>query len=546
VTIRNPILPGFNPDPSILRVGDDYYIATSTFEWLPGLAIHHSQDLQNWTVIGHALTVDQLPDLRGFPSSTGVWAPSLTFDETSGLFYLVYGIVKNQVGDVFDVDNFLVTAASIAGPWSAPIYLTSVGFDGSLFHDDDGRKWVVALEWDPRDGYEHPGAIVLEEYIAGQGVVGTPRRIHRGTTNRGCLEAPVLFRRGGYYYLMTAEGGTGYGHGVALARSREITGPYEPDPGSPFITSWPFSYFARNNPDFLRPEYLNPGAEIQKAGHGGLVSTQSGEWYVAHLGARPLKDSNRSVLGRETFLQKVEWNEEGWLRQVTGDSLARLTTDSPSGYPAALEDSPTYREVHLTQEGKLHTELYGVRRQPSADWVDLDSRPGSVRLRAGDSLFSLFDVSLLATPQRAFTTVATAVVDVEPAHFSQFAGLTIYYNNRNWALLRVYHSETLGRRALGIVTAIDGVKKELQLARRPAPQGPIRLKAHIDHGWAQFLAGADGEAPTPLGPPIDVTYLSDEFTVGFTGTSIGITAVDCAHKDGHADFSLFEVRGNDA
>ena len=175
------------------------------------------------------------------------------------MFYLAYSLVRSTAADYFDVDNFLVTAADIAGPWSEPVYLNSLGFDPSFFHDDDGRHWLVTLEWDPREGYEHPGAIVLEEFDAErQALPGPTTRISRGATDRGCLEAPHLYQRNGFYYLMTAEGGTGYGHGVTLARSREITGPYEPGPVNPFLTSNPAPYFGRNDRDYLRPHLYNP------------------------------------------------------------------------------------------------------------------------------------------------------------------------------------------------------------------------------------------------------------------------------------------------
>ncbi|HTF40852.1 MAG TPA: family 43 glycosylhydrolase, partial [Propionibacteriaceae bacterium] len=143
--IRNPILRGFNPDPSITRVGEDYYIATSTFVWQPGIRLFHSTDLANWSLIGYVLQEGE-HDLRGFASHAGIWAPCLTFDETERLFYVAYSLVRSTTAGYFDVDNFLVTASAITGPWSSPAYLNSVGFDPSFFHDDDGRHWVVALE----------------------------------------------------------------------------------------------------------------------------------------------------------------------------------------------------------------------------------------------------------------------------------------------------------------------------------------------------------------------------------------------------------------
>src|SRR6476620_2329582 len=228
--IRNPVLPGFNPDPSIIRVGEDYYIATSTFVWEPGIRLFHSTDLATWTLIGHGLAPGT-HDLRGIDANCGVWAPNLTHDAAAGLFYLAYSVVHSTTADYFDVDNYVVTAPDITGPWSEPTYLSSVGFDPSFLHDDDGRHWIAALEWDPRDGYEHPGAIVLEEYDTDQRrLVGPATRIHRGSTDRGCLEGPNLYRRDGWYYLIAAEGGTGFGHGVTVARSRDIAGPYEPGP----------------------------------------------------------------------------------------------------------------------------------------------------------------------------------------------------------------------------------------------------------------------------------------------------------------------------
>ena len=183
--IRNPVLPGFNPDPSIVRVGPEYYIATSTFQWQPAVALDSSRDLQNWTPIGHVLTGEQAPDLRGIHPSGGVWAPSLSHDPVSGQFCVVFSVMRNQTGEQFDVSNFLVTADDIRGPWSEPTYLNSLGFDASLFHDDDGRTWLVTLEWDPREGYEHPGAIVLEEFDpAARALTGPIRRISRGSTDR--------------------------------------------------------------------------------------------------------------------------------------------------------------------------------------------------------------------------------------------------------------------------------------------------------------------------------------------------------------------------
>jgi xylan 1,4-beta-xylosidase len=545
--VRNPVIPGFNPDPSIIRVDGDFYLATSTFEWLPAVQLFfewlpavqlfHSTNLADWTLIGHALTGDRAPDLRGIHPSGGVWAPSLSHDPATGLFHLVYSVMRNQTGEQFDVSNYLVTAPDIRGPWSEPAYLNSVGFDASLFHDDDGRKWLVTLEWDPREGYEHPGAIVLEEYDpAARSLVGPARRISRGATDRGCLEAPNLYKRDGFYYLMTAEGGTGFGHCVALARSRTIDGPYQPAPAGPVFSSHPDRFFARNDRDFLRPHLFDPRADLHKAGHGSLVQTAAGEWYVAHLSARPLPGTLRSVLGRETSLQKVRWTADGWLELTAGGSLAGSCTEAPADLaaPAGPATPPT---VFDDFDGPtLDVNLATLRHSARPDWADLSARPGWLRLHGRDSLFSRFDISLVAARLQAFTANAETLVDFTPRHFSHAAGLTVFYDDANWFYLRIYHSESLGGRAIGILEADVGERREHVLDRVPLPDGPIVLRAALDHGSLQFSWHTPGTAPHRIGPVLNASRLADEPVRGFTGTMIGITCQDAARRTAYADF----------
>ena len=162
--IVNPILPGFNPDPCICRKGDDYYMAVSTFEWFPGIPVYHSRDLKNWELYTHVITDDEKVDLKKLPSAKGIWAPCLTYCEEEDMFYVVYGVMNSMNARYFDVDNFLICAKDIRGPWSEPVYLHSSGFDASLFHDTNGKKYVVSLEWETREGYEKPGAICMVEY----------------------------------------------------------------------------------------------------------------------------------------------------------------------------------------------------------------------------------------------------------------------------------------------------------------------------------------------------------------------------------------------
>ena len=230
-TIHNPVLPGFHPDPSILRVGTDYYIATSTFEWMPAVRLHHSTDLVGWRPMHGALTEKRLLDLTGAGDSCGVWAPNLTWAD--GLFYLVYTDVATFLSGYWDPQNYVVTASDPAGPWSDPVVLHGRGFDASFFHDDDGTTWMLSMVADWRPGRNRFAGISIQQYDReARRLTGPERMIFKGTAV-ALTEGPNLYRINGWYYLVTAEGGTSWEHQVTVARSRELLGPYAPDPAGP-------------------------------------------------------------------------------------------------------------------------------------------------------------------------------------------------------------------------------------------------------------------------------------------------------------------------
>lgn len=571
--IQNPILSGFHPDPSIVRVGEDYYLATSTFVWQPGIRIFHSRDLATWTLVGHGLAPG-VHDFRGMIAYHGVWAPCLTYAEREGLFYLVYSVMKSTGAEYFDVDNYLVTAADVRGPWSEPVYLSSIGFDPSFFHDADGRHWLVTLEWETRHGHEHPGAIVLEEYLPQRKALreGTIR-ISRGSSDRGCLEAPHLYRRDGWYYLMTAEGGTGFGHGAFLARSATIEGPYAASPLGPVLTSNPSPHFGRNVRDHLRPELANPGADLQKAGHGCLVDTPGGQWFVAHLCARPVGDPPRSILGRESAIQEVEWTDDGWLRMVGGGPVARGRTGGIRGMTYADRPPEEFRDDFDGPD--LDPRLASVRRPVEASWVSRSARPGWLTLTGGDMLTSRYDVALLATPLTSLDAIAETRMAFSPSHFSQSAGLVVLYDEANFAYLRRCADEGLGADTLGIVVVEAGVAREFPLDRAvlggvnageadlravlsggrlrfewrpsdgpsaegaPGPEGAMGSEGAIDPGGATDARDAHWRA---IGPELDIAFMSDEATRGFTGTVVGIACVDRYRRTATASFDYLRVR----
>jgi xylan 1,4-beta-xylosidase len=541
--IHNPVIPGFHPDPSVVRAGDDYFLATSTFVWDPGIRLFRSRDLQQWDLVGHALPAGT-HDFRGLAAHEGIWAPDLSHDAATDTFYLTYSVMHSTAARYFDADTFVVTASSVDGPWSAPAYLHSVGFDPSFLHDDDGRHWLVTLEWDPRTGYEHPGAIVLDEYDPHQRrLVGASRRIYRGGSNRGCLESPHLYRHDGQYYLMAAEGGTGYAHGVTLARSPVIEGPYEPDPLNPFLTSNPADIPGRGDPDHLKIDRFNPVAGLQKAGHGSLVSTPEGEWYVAHLCARPIGPDHRCTLGRETAVQQVRWSDDGWLRLTTGGTVARLETPSPTGVAPSTAPAEVVLRTDFTGPD-LDVWFSTLRRPATEDWLTVAGDGPGLRLRGGEAVTSRHASSVVATPLLGFVGSVETRVDVAPHHFSQSAGLVVIYDERNFLYARVYASESLGARVAAVVSVRSGVKTEHLDTRQPVPDGPIVLGGDLDVGVVRlWWAPADDPGDRrPLGPELDTTFMSDEAVDGFTGTLVGVACVDGYRRELVATFDHFELR----
>ena len=371
--IQNPIFKGFNPDPCVCRKGDDYYAAVSSFEWFPGIPIYHSKDLKNWELYTHVLTDDKEVDLKKLPSAKGIWAPCLTYCKEEDLFYVVYGVMNSMNARYFDVDNFVITAKDIKGPWSKPVYLHSSGFDASMFHDDDGKKYVVSLEWETRAGYEKPGFISIVEYDpVKKGDCWLPPPMWRGGTDRGCIEAPHLTKRGGYYYIMCAEGGTGYNHCVTMGRSKNVWGPYERDPKNPIVTSSPNESNERHDPDHLKPKYFNPDSILQKSGHGSYVETQNGEVYLMHLCARPFVPELRCTLGRETAIQKMMWTEDGWLRMADGSNFAKMEVEEANLPEVKLSQVPSFDDFDGEELGNWY---YAPRIMPQS-FADVKSTSG--------------------------------------------------------------------------------------------------------------------------------------------------------------------------
>ncbi|WDR07328.1 glycoside hydrolase family 43 protein [Devosia rhodophyticola] len=526
--ITNPILPGFNPDPSILRVGKDYYIATSTFEWYPGVQIHHSTDLANWKLLTRPLNRASQLDMRGDPDSCGVWAPCLTHDGEK--FWLVYTDVKRKDGSFKDAHNYIVSAPDIEGPWSDPIYANSSGFDPSLFHDDDGRKWFVNMLWDHRARPLLFAGIALQEFDAKVGkLVGPIKNIYKGTDLK-LVEGPHLYKRNGWYYLLTAEGGTGYDHAITFARSRNIDGPYQTHPQKHILT-------AKDHP-------LNP---LQRAGHGDLVETPDGQTYLVHLTGRPTTQKRRCVLGRETAIQQAYWGDDDWLHVKNGP-VPSLQVE----VPGARDDTDYWAEQNydFTADHPLPIDFQWLRTPETERIFSLTAQPGALRLFGRESIGSWFEQALVARRQTHFSFDAETMLDFAPTDERTMAGLTAYYGRYNFFYLAAT-ADADGRRELLIMSSEasfpDG---KLRFPADPVVipnTGSVRLALTIRGAALQFYYALDDAERTPIGPVLDASILSDECGGhaehgSFTGAFVGMAAHDLNGMATPADFSRFIYR----
>jgi len=527
VKVRNPIIRGFNPDPSIIRVGKDFYIATSTFEWFPGVQIHHSKNLADWRLIKRPLNRKSQLDMLGVPDSCGVWAPCLSHYEDT--FYLIYSNVKSFDGIWKDTPNYLVTTQDISDEWSDPIFIDSSGFDGSLFHDYDGRKWYSSMITDHRKG-KFFGGIILQEYDHSQRkLIGKKYRIFEGT-ELGATEAPHIYKRNGYYYLITAEGGTEYGHAISLARSRKIIGPYELHPGNPILS-------ARNYPN----------ASLQKCGHGDLVDTAEGNWYSVFLTGRPLSIRGRCTLGRETAIAPMIWEDDNWLYHKEGSNPPLLEIEI-SGIKSN-EGSLKNLDRDNFDKAELNSHFQSLRIPITDEWASLSSRIGFLRLYGRESLNSLHNQSLIARRVQSFHIEASTCLEFSPSSFQNIAGLVCYYNTAHWYYLNIFGDEDGTSKYLQIIASDNFEMNDII----PEPvnisnQSKIYLKVVFKKADIQFYYGFFENDWRPIGPTLDGSKLSDDYVregsnryrPAFTGAFVGICCQDLSGQGCHADFDWWD------
>ena len=505
-TFQNPILPGFYPDPSICRVGEDYYLVTSSFAYFPGVPIFHSKDLVHWRQIGHVLDRPSQLDLDGVDHSQGIYAPTLRYHQ--GVFYMITTNVTRG-------GHFLVTAACPEGPWSEPYWLPDAP---SLFFDDDSKTYYCGNRPAP-EGEKYYGncEIWLQELDLKQmKLTGEKVSLWRGALRNAIWpEAPHIYKINGLYYLMIAEGGTDYHHAVTIARSPSITGPYEGNPANPILTH----------------RHLGRSYPVVNTGHADLVETQNGEWWMVCLASRPYGGYYRN-LGRETFLAPVIW-EDGWPIVSPGTGRVEFSypvPNLPPGPPVPIRNRDDFDRPRLDP-------VWNFLRTPREDFWSLQERPGYLRLKLRpEKIIDPVNPSMLARRQQHINFSAAAALEFQPGDECETAGLLLIQNNHFHFRMEVAleNQQTVIR----LIQCVSGLETEVA---KKLGTGKIYLRVTARGQDYRFYFGSSPEAMEVLAERVDGRILSTDMAGGFVGTCIGLFACSQGNpSQNHADFDWFE------
>ncbi|MET9087999.1 family 43 glycosylhydrolase [Streptomyces sp. NPDC004237] len=490
----NPLVPGFNPDPSVVLVDGVYYLVTSTFEYLPGLPVYRSTDLVEWEHIGNVAERPEQVAVGSVVTGAGVFAPTIRHHD--GLFHVIVTVVGSPRGCV------VFTAADPAGPWSDGLTITGVdGIDPDLAWDDDGTAYVTysGLRLSGEEAGRHYGIEQVRVDLTTGLALEKPRSLWSGTGLR-FPEAPHLYRRGDHWYLVIAEGGTERGHAVSVARGASPTGPFTGHPANPLLT-------ASGSP-----------RAVQNTGHADLVETPEGGWAMVLLGVRPIGEAQAfSPLGRETFLTDVTWTEEGWPAISAVGLAPRVGTES---HGFSFEDATA-----LDDPGWL-----AVRTTPGAVGRVTD---GSLVLRGRGAGLDDPQPVFVGRRQRHLNAVVNSTVDVADG----VGGLAARYDERHHFGLEARTQD--GSTKVTAWAAVAGLRQEWHSS---FPGGPIELRIEFQEPTeAATATGGDRIrllAGGTLLAELDGRYWTSETCASFTGRIVGLYA-----SEGTARFADFHYTG---
>lgn len=491
----NPVVTGFCPDPSICRAGDDYYLVASSFQYFPGVPLYHSKDLVNWKQVGHVLTRDSQLQLENANSSQGIFAPTLRYHD--GKFYMI-------TTNISSLGNFIVTAEDPLGEWSDPIPVKMGGIDPSLFWDEDGSCWYTGST----------GTSVMISRInpdTGE-ILSEPKVVWNGMGGR-YPEAPHIYKKDGWYYLMIAEGGTEFAHSETIARSRNIEGPYDPAPHNPIMTH--FTAAAQTSP-------------IQGVGHADLVQAHDGSWWLVCLAFR-VNHGLIHLLGRETFLAPVRWDKNAW-PVVNGNGEIALKMDVPTLPLKPFEPAPARNEF----DKPLGPE-WSWLRNPVKERYSIEGG----RLRMWGSAEGLNErrvsPSFVGFRQKEFDFLAETCVQLGNARSGDKAGMTVYmdYNGH----YDVYVEKKGGKLVVGTNYTFGPVNHVEEI---PVNASKVWLRLTGNRMQYHLWYSTDGRNFKEAGVA-DARFISTETLGNFTGIMLGLWAQSPSQK-GYADFEYFEYR----
>ena len=499
INYNNPVIKGFYPDPSICRVGSDYYLVNSSFEYFPGIPLWHSKDLINWEQIGNCLTrPSQLP-MQHTGASGGTFAPTIRYN--NGVFYMI-------TTNAFGWHNFFVYTSDLSKGWSEPVFVDQGGVDPSLFYDDDGKCYY--------SGESRAGICLFELDIKTGKKLTASKVVWAGTGNR-FPEGPHIYKVNGWYYLMIAEGGTEYNHMITISRSKNIWGPYESNPANPILSH-----------KWMKTE-SNP---IQGTGHGDLVQAEDGSWWIAFLGFRP-QQSRFHILGRETFIAPVEW-VDGWpVINKTGTVDLKMKIKSHALHPIRKDSTIDHFNAATLSPNWLFL------RNPYADDWSLTQRLGWLRLNGSViTLDSLDSPAFLGRRQQHFEFNATTVVDFKSTKSNDEAGITALGSNQNHYEIAISKE---GNHRIVFVRFKLGCMANLA-AKEEIPDGLVNLRISAKGLYYYFSYSLDNKNFKTIAKA-NTRFLSAEVVGGFTGVVLGMYATGNGQKSlTPADFDWFEYK----
>ncbi|MDD2255681.1 MAG: glycoside hydrolase family 43 protein [Bacteroidales bacterium] len=505
IDFSNPILPGFNPDPSICRVGNDYYMVTSSFTWFPAMPVYHSTDLVNWQLIGHGIERPGLINMDALNDNDGIWAVTIRYHQ--GVFYMI--TTANKCGG-----NFYITAIDPRGPWSEPVWLKDApGIDPSLFWDDDGRCYYTGNTWDFKKSWPSQCAVWMQEIDLTQGkLVGERKTLTYGHANNATFaEGPHLYKINGKYLLLMSEGGAQYYHSITAHHSNSLWGPYVADKVNPVLTH----------------RHLGANHPIQNIGHGDLVQTQKGKWHAVVLGVRNI--DGYIPLARETFLCDVDF-ENGAPIFNPGKGMVVLEQKRPDLPWAPFADEPVRERF---DSPFLTSGWYSVRNSP-ANVCSIDNGRLVLDLQS-EVIDSLVGSAMLIRKIKHHRFTATTKMNFLPRNNNEEAGLVVYRSaNGYYTLMKTKKSIVLTRKHMGIKSVIEVL---------PYNNSDVYFEVSANGLDVAFRFGESPETMQAIGSGLKLDVISDNKFNKFNGPGIGMYATSNGMKTkAKAFFDWFEYK----